>query len=178
MSVQGAVEHWSLKGNLSASMTVMWEWPADYMLNWFSPSTASGFEIGLSRAPTAWAVSPAAPKPRKTLHSNALHPSFPTQSLVTPSMEGVLQWLHPSLKSFYSYCSSTLSVWPASYYFSLHSSFSWSVATITAVVSTAVFAANVALVVGVKNNVNSLFPGCDFACESTPKTKGAQISYI
>lgn len=37
------------------------------------------------------------------------------------------------------------------------------VATITAVVSTAVFAANVALVVGVRNNVDSLFPGCDFA---------------
>ncbi|KAG1856908.1 hypothetical protein C8R48DRAFT_718172 [Suillus tomentosus] len=37
------------------------------------------------------------------------------------------------------------------------------VATITAVISTAVFAANVALVVGVRNNVDSLFPGSDFA---------------
>lgn len=36
------------------------------------------------------------------------------------------------------------------------------VAIITAIVSTVVFAANVALVVGVKDNIDSLFPGADF----------------
>ncbi|KAG1746370.1 hypothetical protein EDB19DRAFT_1689133 [Suillus lakei] len=37
------------------------------------------------------------------------------------------------------------------------------VAIITAVISTVVFAADVALVVGVKDNIDSLFPGADFA---------------
>lgn len=37
------------------------------------------------------------------------------------------------------------------------------VAIITAIVSTVVFAVNVALVVSIKDNIDSLFPGVDFA---------------